>query len=275
LTLSVGDADAVEADACESFLPGLREPAPGLRAVTDDGEAARWAAKQQHVPRRVGELLCLVHDDVGERPGEAVRVAAADRLVVDQSVAQVAVPQALHQAEPVVVRLDEPVDDLRQHLFLSGRVRLPPHSSAGHLRVTEALPCSVQQRQVRHGPGLRVAALQPADVVRAQPGRAAAQERRHGPQVADEVRRVDQRPGPGDGGTQVVVLQQPAAQLLERRAVGLVDQEPDHRLLDLVARLVVRRARFCGAEGLGPVVGVQLKVRPRCGERQRAVGGSS
>src|SRR5690606_30216299 len=33
-----GQADAVQADAFEAFLPGLREAVPGLGAVADDGE---------------------------------------------------------------------------------------------------------------------------------------------------------------------------------------------------------------------------------------------
>ncbi|EST36967.1 hypothetical protein N566_15555 [Streptomycetaceae bacterium MP113-05] len=49
------------------------ETVPGLGAVSDDAEAPRRAAEEQHLPLRVGQFLRLVHDDVGERAGEQVR----------------------------------------------------------------------------------------------------------------------------------------------------------------------------------------------------------
>ena len=71
--------DPVEPDPLEPLLPRLGEPVPGLGAVADDGEAARRAAEQQHLPLGVGQLLGLVHDDVRERAGEQVRVGARRR----------------------------------------------------------------------------------------------------------------------------------------------------------------------------------------------------
>ncbi len=81
-----GQADLVEADPLEPFLPRLGEPVPGLGPVADDGEAAGRAAQQQHLPLRVGQLLRLVHDDVRERAGEQVRVGVRQRRLVDQGV---------------------------------------------------------------------------------------------------------------------------------------------------------------------------------------------
>jgi hypothetical protein len=67
-----GQVDVAEPDPLEPFLPGLREPVPGLGAVADDREAPRRAAPQQHLPLRVGQLLSLVPllDAAGQRLGE-------------------------------------------------------------------------------------------------------------------------------------------------------------------------------------------------------------
>jgi len=72
-----GHGDPVEADPFEALRPRLGEAVPGLGAVPDDGEAPRRAAKQQHLPLRVGQLLRLVHDDVRERAGQPVRVGVS------------------------------------------------------------------------------------------------------------------------------------------------------------------------------------------------------
>ena len=80
-------------DALEPLLPRLREPVPRLGPVTDDGEAARGAAEQQHLPLGIGQLLRLVHDDVRERAGEQVRVGARQSGLVDEGVAEVLLAQ--------------------------------------------------------------------------------------------------------------------------------------------------------------------------------------
>ena len=80
------------------YGPRLREPVSGLGTVPDDGEAAGRAAEQQHLPLCVGQLLRLVHDDVGERAGEQVRVGAGQCGLIDQHLLQVLVPQLRHQA---------------------------------------------------------------------------------------------------------------------------------------------------------------------------------
>ena len=86
--------DPVEPDPREPLLPRLGEAVPGLGAVADDGEAARRAAGQQHQPLGVGQLLGLVHDDVGERSGEQVGVGAGSRRLVDQGSTEVLGPAA-------------------------------------------------------------------------------------------------------------------------------------------------------------------------------------
>ena len=85
---------------------------PGLGSVADDCEAPGGAAAQQHLPLGVGQLLRLVHDDVCERAGETVRVGARQRGLVDKGVPQVLLAERRHQALPIVVRLDQVVDDL-------------------------------------------------------------------------------------------------------------------------------------------------------------------
>ena len=71
-----GERTSGQPDPLEPVLPRLGEAVPGLGAVADDGEAARRAAQQQHLPLGVGQLLGLVDDDVRERAGERVGSAS-------------------------------------------------------------------------------------------------------------------------------------------------------------------------------------------------------
>ena len=123
----------------DSVNPCLR-----LGAVPDDGEAPGRAAQQQHLPLRVGQLLGLVHDDVGERPGEQVGIGAGHGGLVDEVLPDVRVTQHRHDALAVVVGRDEVVDD-RGHLLalgLEGGLLAPRR--AGRLRVAE--PAAVPRR---------------------------------------------------------------------------------------------------------------------------------
>ena len=174
--------------------------------------------QQQHLPLGVGQLLRLVHDDVRERAGEQVRVAAGQRGLVDQGVPQVLPAQHRHHEQLGVVGGDQVVDHLVMLLALGGDGGLVPTPAPGRLRVAEPLPGRVQQRQVGHRPGPGVRALQRPYVVGAEPGRAPAQVRRHRPQVADEVGRLEQRPRPVEGRAQrPVLLQRPPEQVGARR----------------------------------------------------------
>ena len=268
---------SVEPDPREPFLPRLREPVPGLGAVADDGEAPGRAAEQQHLPLGVGQLLGLVDDDVRERAGEQVRVGGGQRGLVDQGVPQVPVAQARHQQQLGVVGRDQLVDDVGHALAFGGDGRLLPAPAPGRLRVAEPLPRGVQERQVGDRPGLRVRALQRPDVVGAEPGSAPPQVGGHRPQVADEVGRLEQRPGPVEGREQLpVLLQRLPEQVGRRRRRRAVHQDREQRLPDLVARLVVRGAGVRRLEGLGPVVGAQPDVgRSRSRPSSPCVGGSS
>ena len=115
-------ADPVEPDPLEPFLPRLREPVPGLGTVPDNGEAPGRAAEQQHLPLRVGQFLSLVHDDVRERAGEQVRIGTGQCGLIDQGVLEVLAAQHRHQAYAVfVVRgLDQVVDDPGHLLAFGG-----------------------------------------------------------------------------------------------------------------------------------------------------------
>ena len=99
---------------------------PGLGAVADDGEAPRRAAAQHHLPLCVGQLLSLVHDDVCERARETVRVGARKCGLVDQGIPQVLLAQRRHQAFPVVVGLDQVVDNPVHVRPFGGDSRLAP-----------------------------------------------------------------------------------------------------------------------------------------------------
>ena len=117
-----GQGAPVQPDPLEPLLPRLGEAVPGLGAVPDDRQAPGWAADEQHLPLRVGQLLGLVDDDVRERPGEQVKVGARRCVLLDQCVLQVLVPQHRHQAHAVVVapRLDQVVEDPGPLLALDG-----------------------------------------------------------------------------------------------------------------------------------------------------------
>jgi hypothetical protein len=254
----------VEADPSEPLLPRLAEAVPGLGAVADDGQAPGRAAHQQHLPLGVGELLRLVHHDVGEGTGEQVRVDRGQCCLVDHRGLEVRAAQHRHHVHVRVVGLDQVVDHRGHPLALSGHDRLVPASPPRRLRVAEALAGGVQQREVRNAPGLGLPTLEAAYLVRLQPRGAPAQVRRHGPQVAHEVGRLDQRPGPAEGVSQVAVAAQRPAELLGRDllVVVLVHQEGEELLPDLVAGLVVRRTGVGGVERLRPLVGAQPQVRP-------------
>ena len=220
-----GQVDPVEADPLEALGPRLGEPVPGLGPVPDDRQAARGAARQQHLPLRVGQLLRLVDDDVRERPGEQVGVGARHGILVDERRRQVLAAQHRHHPHLGVVGRDEVGDDVGHPLAVGGLGGLPPGPATGRLRVAEASPGRVEQRQVRHGPGARVLALQREQLVALEPRRAPPQVGRHRPQVADEVGRLDQRPGPAEGLDELLVGGERAAEPLVRvrsgQAVGV------------------------------------------------------
>ena len=110
-------------DPLEPFLPRLGEPVPRLGTVPDDREAPGRAAQQQHLPLRVGQLLCLVHDDVRERAGEQVRVGLGQRAFVDQGIADALLTE-LGDHALVVVGLQELVDDPVHPLAFCGDCRV-------------------------------------------------------------------------------------------------------------------------------------------------------
>ena len=177
--------------------------------------------------------------------------------------------QHRHHLHVGVVARDQVVDDARHLLALGGRGGTLPTSTPRRVRVAEPLPGRVQEREVGARPGLRLAALQQPHLVGIEPGRTSAQVRRHRPQVADEVGRVDQRPGPTEGVDQLVVLGERATyQVLgDVGVVGvalvLVDEDREQLLPDLVAALVVRGPGLERLERLGPVVRAEPDVGPR------------
>ena len=124
-----GQLDGVETDPRKALLPRLRETVPGLGAVADDGEAARRAAEQQHLPLGVGQLLRLVHDDVRERPGQQVSGPARAHVVVGQGGLEVLATQHRHHVHVGVVGGDQVVDHLG-HLLPVGRRGGPPTTPA-------------------------------------------------------------------------------------------------------------------------------------------------
>ena len=178
-----------------------------LGPVAHDREAARRAPSQQHPPLGVGELLCLVDDDVSERPGEHVRVEGGERGLVDQGGLRVRTPQHRHEALAVVGG-DQVVDNAVPALSFEREHGLPltPHTVRG--RVADALARGVEQREVGEGPCARVVALQQRDLPRGQPGRALLEVGGHREEVAEHAGRVEERPGAGEGAPQRGVLRE-------------------------------------------------------------------
>jgi hypothetical protein len=130
-------------------------------------------------------------------------------------------------------------------------------------RVAEPLACSVQEGQVRHGPGLCVRPLQTADLVGVEPGCAHAQVGGDRPEVSDQVDGLDQRPGPVEGiGELAVLRERPAPQVARHVVVELVLEDGEQLLPDEVTRLVVRNGGPGDVEGLRPVVCAEPDVGP-------------
>ena len=136
------------------------------------------------------------------RSGSALGSAASST----RRVAQVLAAQHRHHEHLGVVGRDQ-VRRRRSHLLALGRDGgLVAASAPGRLRVAEALPGGVEQRQVGHRPGVRLRALQRATSSGSSQGAHRAQVRRHRPQVADEVGRLEQRPRAGERVDQLGVL---------------------------------------------------------------------
>ncbi len=259
-----GDPGPGDPGAREPVLPGLREALPCLRAVADDREAARRTPREEQLPLGVRELLCLVDDDVREGPREPVGVGPGRAVGGAERVAQVGTAQHAHDLHLGAVGLDQVRHDVVHPGRCSvglGALAAPSTRRGG---VAQPLPGRVEEGQVGRGPRLRLAALQRPDLVRRQPRRAQPQERGHGPQVADDVRRVEQRPRLTERVPELGVPLERATHLFARRlVVVLVDEDRDERVPDLVAAVVVRRAGLGRGEGVRPVVGREAHVGPR------------
>ena len=112
---------------------------------------------QQHLPLSVGQLLGLVHHDVGERPGEQVGVGLGQSTLVDEGVADAVLPELGHHAL-VVVGLEDLVDDPVHALAFGGDGRLVTTPAARGLGIAQTLPSGVKKWQVGGGPGPGVVA---------------------------------------------------------------------------------------------------------------------
>ena len=92
--------------------------------------------------------------------------------------------------------------------------------------------------------------------------------RRAGPQVADEIGCLDQRPRSVEGAVQFRILQQRPAEQIGRYLIAvLVVVEPVHQDVEqlvphLITSLVVRRAGVCCVERIPPVRGTEPQVGP-------------
>ncbi len=118
-----------------------------------------------------------------------------------------------------------------------------------------------------------VRALEPADLVAAEPGGTHPQVRGNRPQVSDEVGRLEQRPRPVEDGEQLPVPRhRPAEQVGRYVGFVLVLQDGEQFLPDLVAGLVVRGTGLRRVERHGPVAGAQVDVGPVGGDGHRLGG---
>jgi hypothetical protein len=147
---------------------------------------------------------------------------AWERGLVDQGVPQVFSAQHRDHALPVVVGVEQVVDDAVHVVPFGGDSGVMATLSARRFRVAESLPCCVQERQVGRRPGPGVRALQPVHVVEVEPGRALAQVGGYRPQAPDDVGSLDYRPRPIEGRDQVSVSQQRPAELVLRNVVPMV-----------------------------------------------------
>lgn len=268
----------------------------GLRPVPDDGEAPRGAPGQQHLPLGIGQLLCLVHHDMRERARQQVRLRGG-RAVISERCPQVLPPEHGHHLHVRIIGGHQLVHDLVHELAFGRGAHAPAPPPFRGLGVTDAPPGCVQQRQVGEGPGTGVGSLQGVDVPFAQPRSASGQVAGHGPEVRDDVSGFQQRPhpvqGPGEppaGGQPVTHCTRPAAGPAPVGVEGLggidtsagtvvvplsvvvvtllvavfelVRQDRDEGTENLIASLVVGRARVDDGECLLPVAERQDAVAP-------------
>ena len=245
-----------------------REPVPGLGPVADDGQAARRAAgaapsatrrRSAPGPRR------RPRGRTGRRAGRGRRRGA--RVLVDERGAQVLAAQHRHHVHLGVVGRDE----VGRRRRPSARARRPrrPRAGAGAgtprgRRGAAGPRRAAAGRDAVHAVGSSRCSGEHLVAARAT-GRT-AQVGGHRPQVADEVGRLEQRPGAVEGLRSSRLRR---SDLAERARAGtssasscLVDQDVEQRLPDHVAGLVVRRAGVRGVEGLGPVGGAEPDVAP-------------
>lgn len=190
--------------------------------------------------------------------------SAFGSALVDQAVPGVLPAQHPHEEQLGVVRRDELVDHSVPDLLIGGDRGLAPAPAPGRLGVADPPPRRVEKGQIGDRPGPGILALKLLDLVRGEPRRARAQIGRHRPQVGDDAGRVEQRPRPVDGAGQLLVLQQRPAEQVGGHLllVDLGDQDAQHLLPYLFARLVVRQARIRRVEGVRPVRGAEPELGP-------------
>ena len=262
-----GQLDPVEADPLQPLLPRLGEAVPGLGAVADDGEAARRAALQQHLPLGVGELLGLVDDDVGERAGEQVRVGGRAGRPRRRDALRRSSPRSIDitciSESSVAIRWSTTWAICSRSAATAASVTAP---AARGLGVAEPLPRRVEQRQVGHRPGLGVGALQQPHLVR---GRATGRTGAGTPAPTRGRRR----------GRSARAAARPGRRCVDSSSFCGSDRRSSSAADLLVVDLVdedgrrapprPRRAPRCaacpgsgGVERLGPVVGAEPAGRP-------------
>ena len=254
-----GHRELVEPDAFETLPPRLGESVPGLRAVADDGEASRRAARQQHLPLGVGEFLRLVHHDVRERPGQQVRVCARQggrhRPARPAGPAPRSIDITSISESSAAIRSSTTSAIRSRWAATAARAALAGGQRRGRRAGAAPRPGSGRSDTVQACASL---ALQGRDLVAAPAtGRTCAGT--PAPTTDPPTRSVglEQRPRAVEGGAQFSVL----ASTICRSSSGgtsssssFVDQDRQQLVPDLLAGLVVRRAGLGRIERLGPVV---------------------
>ena len=143
-------------DALKPLPPGFSETVACLGTVSNDGETSTRASRDQHLPLRISEFLCFIHDDVGKRPSERVRFWANEPGLIDERVNEVLTSE--HRDKPGAVFIafgfsTEVVNDpLDVFPFGSNRLRvlaLP----FGQMGISKSAPRCVEQRQIGFCPG--------------------------------------------------------------------------------------------------------------------------
>lgn len=212
-----------------------------------------------------------------EGSGEDIRIGYFHSVLACQLLPHVVAAQHVHFQVLGIIGGNEVVHHPVHEFALRRQDRRLPPASRGCLRVAEAQPSRIQQREVGRSPRLRVFAMKHLPLARLQVRSAQPEVGRHAPQVRHQGCVIEKRPRPVEGRLQLRALaQSPAPHGLRHIVLAqLVRQDIEQRIPDIVPGFIVRRTGLGRVKSLRPIVAAQPNIGIGVSTSMPSVGGSS